>query len=726
MVGKIRVRDCPKIERINLGSSLPDVRNCLPTIHFNESGIHILKLQPGVGKTHRIKRFLKGEKSFLIVTKSHKLLSSEYDEITSNHWYGFEHLCQNYKKVKKLKDSKVSIGIICELQGCNKKDCAYWKQFNKKKVIGPFHYLPTNRVRYKTGDRKFKFDLLVFDETLDKYETITLPKEQIDTSASIIDKYVPVTESIEEIYRFIGKNEIPPTYLVASINGRKNSAIKQAIGKREWDDVAEIAKLDVYQLRKFIYYYNIYEDIESYPEPYLYYALDLALQGVPVIFLDATFDTKAFEVLLGRYTYENSIVNRSTLINREIANIDDLRIKLYYSNVIKKEKKIYQMDKNKYNYRSGILRKIGDEEVLTENGKRDVKQLRDYIIESKRKYNSVGIVTYEPLETKFNDLGETEYFGNLRGSNAIKNVDALFIIGTPELPAKEVIHDFNNLALTNYKPKNAIKLTYRTRRGKHYAGREHKKPNPEKADFPLSYYAYTPREIDIYSRFYLSQLKSEDFFIPVDEKKPLPIACDSDDRDELLYLIPGMRESMLSDGVIYSNVYYPLPEFAFNLSESEKYQALHRARPFENKAEIYIFGDVPERAKIEFNLETLSKAQTERHFHPQGMYPLPLYRLIMDTYAQNSTLTSEEIAKKITLYKDEEFKSGYNSRLVTAIKKAQVTIEQITKIHEIIINSDLKDEKSIIKALRRLKVDKELIEYFIFYARDGIFVRTKT
>jgi hypothetical protein len=98
----------------------------------------------------------------------------------------------------------------------------------------------------------------------------------------------------------------------------------------------------------------------------------------------------------------------------------------------------------------------------------------------------------------------------------------------------------------------------------------------------------------------------------------------------------------------------------------------------------------------------------------------------MDTYAQNSTLTSEEIAKKITLYKDEEFKSGYNSRLVTAIKKAQVTIEQITKIHEIIINSDLKDEKSIIKALRRLKVDKELIEYFIFYARDGIFVRTKT
>ena len=55
-----------------------------------------------------------------------------------------------------------------------------------------------------------------------------------------------------------------------------------------------------------------------------------------------------------------------------------------------------------------------------------------------------------------------------------------------------------------------------------------------------------------------------------------------------------------------------------------------------------------------------------------------------------------------------------------------MTIEQITKIHEIIINSDLKDEKSIIKELRRLKVDKELIEYFIFYARDGIFVRTKT
>jgi hypothetical protein len=72
MVGKIIIDGFPEILNYDLGADLPEVRNHISNISFNEPGIYILKLQPGVGKTYHIKEFLKGQKNFLIVTSRHK------------------------------------------------------------------------------------------------------------------------------------------------------------------------------------------------------------------------------------------------------------------------------------------------------------------------------------------------------------------------------------------------------------------------------------------------------------------------------------------------------------------------------------------------------------------------------------------------------------------------------------------------------------------------------
>ena len=43
------------IDRVHIGDELASVRNELLKIDFTQPGIHILKLQPGVGKTYAVK-----------------------------------------------------------------------------------------------------------------------------------------------------------------------------------------------------------------------------------------------------------------------------------------------------------------------------------------------------------------------------------------------------------------------------------------------------------------------------------------------------------------------------------------------------------------------------------------------------------------------------------------------------------------------------------------------
>lgn len=685
MVAELIVKDCPKIDRVELGDDLDEIRTNLASIDFNKPGIHILKLQPGVGKTHSIKNFLKEQNSFIITTGSHKLLLGEYEGLGAKHWYGMDEKCDIYSKVKKFRSYGLSIGLICKLMGCEKSKCEYWKQFNTKKAIAPVNYLPTNRVLYKRGEKDFKFDILVFDEAMKEYNSVVYDKEEIQSSIDVINEYYAVDYYFNSFVAYLDTDGVPPLDLTNNFSQIKNKALNKAINLKKWDHVKEIAKLDIYGLRKYIYYKNIYNNIDYYSEPYFYYALDLALQGVPVIFLDATFDEKAFKVLLGRYNYENNVINRSLLINKELKTIEDLKLKIYQSNLVNKEIEIHRMDKNNYYYRSGFFNKTGD---LTVNGSKTVDEIREYILRVKRKHISVGIITYKKLVKEFKDLAACEYFHNLRGSNKVKDVEKLFIIGTPVNDSTDVINDYNNLIMTNYKPGDVGRFRYRSKDGKHFLGS----------------------------------------IGPLPEKKPSPLIYDDEDFSSDSPIASAL-EGMKIKGVVDADIYYTLPEFDYNLSESEKYQAVHRARPFLGvPPNVYIFGDVPELVKREFNLVTLDKEKTKDYFRYKfrGMYPLPLFQLIYAAYVSNPSLSSEEIAKKLRLYKNKEKSGGFNSRFVTAIKKGKVSLEQMNRIHEALLLDSATDVKTVKKHLKSLIVDEEFIKDCIFYSREGYFIRSKT
>ena len=693
LVGQIIVKDCPKIKTINLCADLEEVRGHLAEIDFSKPGIHILNLQPGVGKTHTIKEFLRKQKSFLMITTSHKLLSEEYEGIKGKHWKKFEEKCALYKDnntIKNLRSNGVSIGMICSLKDCDKRTCNYWKQFNTQKVVAPLNFLSTDRVLYKRVDRKgdFKFDVLVVDEALKIFDNIEYNEEEIKRICDVIEKYYPIKDLLDDFINF-SEEDLPPVSQTQEINRIKNDAVLDAIKKKEWANVKEITKLNVFKIRKYIYYRNIHGDLSIYPEPFFYYVLDLALQGKPIIFLDATFDEKAFKVLLGRYIYENNINARQSLISKELSSIKDLKFNVYKSNIRNKEINVYRMDENNYYYRGGFFEY--PDRKISENGEKTVKKLRNYIIRAKRHYANVGIITYKKLLLCFNDLGETDGFGNLRGSNKTKNVDALFIIGTLIFPEEDVIEEYNKLSLTDYKTEDYFRLKYTTRNGKHYL-----------------------------------QDKEEGivFDNPLPEKYPAPLIYDYDD----LNLLGGSRwsynlESQKSSGIIDADIYYPITEFDYNLSRSEEYQAIHRARPLIAKIApaIFIFGDVPLKIRAEFNFVSRNKEFTHTYFEGNrfnGIYPIQLFRLINQTLTNTNKSKPLEIAKELKLYK--KGKSSYNTSFVTKIINGEVSPIQINKIHES-LREGIRDMETIKKDS---KADEEFIEYCIFYAEEGSFIKS--
>ena len=415
----------------------------------------------------------KEQKSFLMVTARHDLISSEYGKI-GKEWKGLnKENCKFYPKIKNLSSYNVPIPMICTLQHCDKqkrnKECTYWKQFNTKKAIAPFQYLSTNRVLYKTGEKEFKFNTLVVDEAMKEFKTIKVDMKQTNESIDIIKKYDPSIEFyFNDFIELLDNNDLPSINLTLTLYGIRNDVLKKAITSKNSDDIKQITKFNPFDLRKYAYYNSIYKNNLPYPEPSLHNIIDLALQDVPVIFLDATFDKNAFEVLLRRYAYENLKEERNLIIERKFSTFKDLKIKIYQSHIVNKKVNIYKMDKNHLYYKYGSFYDY-ETGKLTENGKKTITELENYIKSVKRMYSNIGIITYEDLVGHFKDLGETAYFYNLRGSNTIKDVEALFIIGTPNINKESIIKDYNDLSLTDYKPEDLKKLTNITKEdGKFY------------------------------------------------------------------------------------------------------------------------------------------------------------------------------------------------------------------------------------------------------------------
>lgn len=151
---------------IDLGSDLNSVRSKLDTLKF-DSNITILALQPGVGKTFKLKNFLTKNKKWVLTVPNHNLIENEYEEIGKiedvKHWRSFKDSCQQYKNgnkfVKMLYDDyQISTSIICfkSCKSSQRKQCPYQKQFKANEVVTVSAYY--NTPRFYEED-KFKFDI---------------------------------------------------------------------------------------------------------------------------------------------------------------------------------------------------------------------------------------------------------------------------------------------------------------------------------------------------------------------------------------------------------------------------------------------------------------------------------------------------------------------------------------------------------------------------------------
>lgn len=686
MVAKIIIEDQPNIELYpDLGSNLNEIRSLLSYMGYEELGIHFLDIQPGIGKTHGIITLLKEKDSFMVATATHKLLEGEYEKLGARHWKSFRAKCEIYSNVEKIHSLGVPISVICDIHGCKKNKCPYWEQFEHSKAIAPYHYLPTTRV--KDGN-DFKFDLLMLDEAMTGYNTIKIDLENLKDNINVLVEYVTpkLTSTLSSLVNLLESGEDTFQFLHANlkkINKAKYSSIKKAIKQEKWEHVQQISSLNFFELKKFAYYKSIHNEITSYDEPFSYEILDLARQDIPIIILDASFDLELFRLIYGRYAYEDRVKPRELLLNKELKPLKDIKISVYQSNQKQKDKKIYRMDKNNYYYKTGFFNK---DKKLTEYGSKTIDILRQIIKRTQRKYPNVGLVTYQDMIPYFSDLVKTEYFFNLRGSNVLENCEALFIIGTPTSNPIETVKEYNKLAMTDIDPTETYKPFYKKKDGELLI------KNP-----------FTGEEV-------LAQTDGEKIPNLLQPEGYFGSDC------------PEGREYQTLDlGEVELHLYYSLSRLDYLKSESEQYQAIHRARPLINNKEIYVFGNVPKKIKDEFTIVTMDKKRTGIYFlgsRAHGVYPLSLWLSITRLFYEKE-LTALDIAKKLRLYTKD--KKSYNTKFITEIIKGNVSISDIKKIDKLLKNESEITSKDIKRKYRDLNI--EFLEYCILYANEGGFIQ---
>ena len=273
----------------------------------------------------------------------------------------------------------------------------------------------------------------------------------------------------------------------------------------------------------------------------------------------------------------------------------------------------------------------------------------------------------------------------------------LFIIGTPQKAVSDILNGYNQLCLTKISNNDIYKPTYKIKEGKICLHHQYEDLLDNKFDF-------------------LDCNNGNGY----EEKKPVSYRIKGDYDFEQTEKIIQQRK----DCEIDLEFWYKFQEYSKTQDESEKYQAIHRARPFLNDNPIiYVFGDVAEQIKTEFTVESYDKDATLIHFMGNrqdniGVYPLVLWHAIIDYFTQTGS-TSLEIAKKFNIYKKD--KKGYNTPFITRIIKG-ISPEDVVNIDKF-FKEDLEMTYNKIKRkYRNINMEKALIDDFIFYAKEGAFI----
>jgi transposase-like protein len=409
------------------GIKLPNRETTKPgKINFNDfiktkgkENVYVLAHRPGIGKTYSILKFLKKKIEtdkdfrFFYFTDRHNSIrehTKDWKEGTYSHWMGFDKICIDPRK-KNLYKYHIWPENICSKCGkCN----GYQQQFdNNTRVFAPFNYLSSKHFK------KNPPDIVIIDEN---------PK-QFTSYTSDIENAIKLFELMEykSIIKLINGKEwkvIEEKYPYEKVYFRyQDYILKLAENKTENEGTLKfIAKFNIYNFYQYIHWENIYKyDLKSYGVPTLYYgAFETITNGIPVVFMDATFNKHFFSYLLESYNGERKFVGEKGFTN--------LNITVYRQRIedIKRESIIYRMKPEDSIPKTSFM------------DSQNWERTRDTWLSTHLKFimklfkeDNVGIITYKDLGGFSKAVGyDVELYGNLRGTNLLENKPVLVLLGS--------------------------------------------------------------------------------------------------------------------------------------------------------------------------------------------------------------------------------------------------------------------------------------------------------
>jgi len=396
--------------------------------------IYVLAHQPGIGKTYSVMQYLKKkieedeDFTFFYFTDRHKTIDEYLSGILSDynisHWKGFGKYCKKDLSKTLFEKYHAHIDMICNLFDETKDD--YENQFeNVNRVFFFFYYLDNNHFTDNMHQIAF------LDERVSNILEYSVSRDRVTKvfrSIGLPHDYISAIENRDYNYFFDeeGKidskkiKKIKKNYYGSLFSVLQQSNKKKSIQKEIDEKFGDFTPDD---FEKFLEYGNIYGFSDDlYGFPLYYYAFDVALEGIPIVIMDATFNERLFHYFLESYNGEMKKLGDG------FEGFSDLNVEIFTSDK-KNEDSIIDRMRPTGGWPASSFGGHADNSPMPENVRtwllRDMRRIMDIFGRG-----NVGIITFKKYAEVCQTFGfDVEYFGALRGTNLLADKKVLVIIG---------------------------------------------------------------------------------------------------------------------------------------------------------------------------------------------------------------------------------------------------------------------------------------------------------
>lgn len=423
MVGRHRSKDGILYSQHGMQDYSPNeinFDNCLND--DKEEYIYVMAHRPGIGKTTSVNKYLQKkietnkDFKFFYFTDRHESINKiteKWKKDTYSHWMGFDKKCIN-SRMKNNYKYHLNPNDICN--SCKKCD-GYFSQFkNAIHVFAPFDYLISSH--FSDTFEENQPDIIFLDENIKQFKSYSNDADKAkkllnEMGRKDLEKLIDIGN-----YKDLEKELAPDKFY----DEYKDFILKLASDKGKNRDLLDfIIHFNIFDFYQYLRWENIYGyHLKSYGVPSLYYgAFEAVANGIPAVFMDATFNLNFFSYLLECYNAESKFIGKKKFTN--------LMMTIYHDNIenLKVQSTIYRMRPEDYMPKSNFV--DSDNWEHTKDWlSTDMKLIMDIFGK-----NNVGIITFKDLGEFPKALGyNVEYYGNLRGTNSLEKLPVLVIIGT--------------------------------------------------------------------------------------------------------------------------------------------------------------------------------------------------------------------------------------------------------------------------------------------------------